>query len=112
MATIEQLIEALLPLLPDAEVTLDNDGEVIIRTGLTAPPEPARLEDNECQDAHSVATTKQKPADSWARNVPAGVLSCVRPSRRSSEPIQQTPTTNRRPAILNDGTVQRHPMLA
>ena len=41
MATIEELIEALLPLLPDAEVTLDNDGEVIIRTGLTAPAEPA-----------------------------------------------------------------------
>jgi hypothetical protein len=41
MATIEQLIEVLLPVLPNAEVTLDNDGEVIIRTGLTAPAEPA-----------------------------------------------------------------------
>lgn len=40
MPTIEQLIEALLPLLPDAEITLDNDGQVVIRTGLTAPPNP------------------------------------------------------------------------
>lgn len=41
MPTIEQLIEALLPLLPNAEVTLDNDGQVVIYTGLTAPAEPA-----------------------------------------------------------------------
>ena len=41
MATIEELIEALLPLLPDAEFTLDNDGQVVIYTGLTAPTEPA-----------------------------------------------------------------------
>ncbi len=39
MATIEQLIEVLLPLLPDAEITLDNDGQVVIYTGLTAPAE-------------------------------------------------------------------------
>jgi len=41
MATIEELIEALLPLLPDAEITLDNDGQVVIYTGLTAPRKPA-----------------------------------------------------------------------
>jgi hypothetical protein len=41
MATIEELIEVLLPLLPDAEVTLDNDRQVIIYTGLTVPSEPA-----------------------------------------------------------------------
>ncbi len=41
MVTIEQLIEALLPRLPDAEITLDNDGQVVIYTGLTAPSEPA-----------------------------------------------------------------------
>lgn len=37
MATIEELIQALLPLLPDAEVTEDNDGQIVIRTGLTSP---------------------------------------------------------------------------
>jgi hypothetical protein len=41
MPTIEQLIEVLLPLLPDAEVILDPDGQVVIYTGLTATPEPA-----------------------------------------------------------------------
>jgi len=41
MATIEQVIDALLPLLPDAEVTLDDEGQVVIHTGLTAPAEPA-----------------------------------------------------------------------
>jgi hypothetical protein len=41
MATIEQLIEVLLPLLPDAEITLDNDVQVVIYTGLTAPRKPA-----------------------------------------------------------------------
>jgi hypothetical protein len=41
MATIEELIEALLPLLPEAEVTLDNDGQIVIYTGLTASTEPA-----------------------------------------------------------------------
>ncbi len=39
MTTIEELIEVLLPLLPDAEVTLDNDGQVVIHTGLIAPSE-------------------------------------------------------------------------
>lgn len=37
MPTIEELIRVLLPLLPDAEVALDNDGQVVIYTGLTAP---------------------------------------------------------------------------
>jgi len=41
MPTIEQLIEALLPLLPDAEIILDNDGQIVIYTGLAAPAEPA-----------------------------------------------------------------------
>lgn len=41
MATIEELIRVLLPLLPDAEVTLDNDGQVVIYTGITAPADKA-----------------------------------------------------------------------
>lgn len=40
MHTIEQLIKVLLPLLPDAEVALDN-GQVVIYTGLTPTAEPA-----------------------------------------------------------------------
>jgi hypothetical protein len=42
MATIEELIEALLHLLPDAEVTLDNDGQVVIYTGLKTPRKPSQ----------------------------------------------------------------------
>lgn len=41
MPTIEKLIEVLLPLLSDAEITLGNDAQVVIHTGLTAPAEPA-----------------------------------------------------------------------
>lgn len=41
MATIEDLISALLPLLPEAEVRIDESGEVVIRTGLTVPEETA-----------------------------------------------------------------------
>lgn len=41
MATIEELIRVLLPLLPDAEVTEDRDGQIVIYTGLTAPTEQA-----------------------------------------------------------------------
>ncbi len=41
MATIEELITALLPLLPDAEVRIDDSGEVVVHTGLTVPAEPA-----------------------------------------------------------------------
>lgn len=37
MATIEELIQARLPLLPDAEVTEDNDGQIVIRTGIVSP---------------------------------------------------------------------------
>ena len=37
----DSILKALLPLLPDAEITLDNDGQVVIYTGLTAPTEPA-----------------------------------------------------------------------
>lgn len=40
MPTIEKLIEVLLPLLPNAELALDNDGQVVIYTGLIAPAEP------------------------------------------------------------------------
>ncbi len=41
MATIEELIAALLPLLPDAEVRINDSGEVVVHTGLTVPVEPA-----------------------------------------------------------------------
>lgn len=41
MATIEELIRVLLPLLPNAEIAVDNDGQSVIYTGLTAPAEPA-----------------------------------------------------------------------
>lgn len=37
MPTIEQLIKVLLPLLPDAEVALDDDGQVVIYTGVNMP---------------------------------------------------------------------------
>lgn len=41
MPTIEEVIRVLLPLLPDAKVALDQDGRVVIFTGLTMPAEPA-----------------------------------------------------------------------
>ena len=41
MATIEDLISVLLPLLPEAEVRIDASGEVVIHTGPTVPTEPA-----------------------------------------------------------------------
>lgn len=41
MPTIEELISVLLPLLPDAEVTQDASGQIVIYTGLTMPNEPA-----------------------------------------------------------------------
>jgi len=41
MPTIEELITILLPILPDAEVGQDNDGQIVIYTGLTTPDEPA-----------------------------------------------------------------------
>ena len=37
MATIEDLISVLLPLLPDAYLTIDESGEVVIHTDLTVP---------------------------------------------------------------------------
>ena len=43
MATIEELISALLPLLPEAEVRIDASGEVVIHTGLTVPANPPSL---------------------------------------------------------------------
>jgi hypothetical protein len=43
MATIEELISVLLPLLPDAEVRVDGTGEVVIQTGPTMPAVPAPL---------------------------------------------------------------------
>lgn len=41
MPSIEELICLLLPILPDAEVTTDNDGQIVIYTGLTMPKETA-----------------------------------------------------------------------
>jgi hypothetical protein len=38
---IDSILNIILPLLHNAGATLDNDREVIIRTGLTAPAEPA-----------------------------------------------------------------------
>lgn len=40
MAMIEELIQLLRPKLPDAEVTEDNDGQIVIRTRLTSPLSP------------------------------------------------------------------------
>ena len=41
MPSIEELICLLLPILPDAEVTTDNDGQIVIYTGLMMPKETA-----------------------------------------------------------------------
>lgn len=41
MATIKEPIKVLLPLLPDAELTTDNDGQILIYTGLTMPKQTA-----------------------------------------------------------------------
>lgn len=41
MATIGELFRVLLHLRPAAEVTLDNDGQVVIYTGITQPTEQA-----------------------------------------------------------------------
>lgn len=40
MRTLEELISVLLPILPDAEVGEDNDGQIVIYTGLTMPDTP------------------------------------------------------------------------
>jgi hypothetical protein len=41
MPSIEELIRVLLPILPDAEVTTDNGGQIVIYTGLMMPKETA-----------------------------------------------------------------------
>ena len=41
MPSIEEMIRVLLPMLPDAEVTTDNDGHTVIYTGLMMPNETA-----------------------------------------------------------------------
>jgi hypothetical protein len=41
MPALEELIRVLLPILPDAEVTTDNDGQIVIYTGLVMPKETA-----------------------------------------------------------------------
>jgi hypothetical protein len=41
MPSLEELIRVLLPILPDAEVTTDNAGQVVIYTGLMMPKETA-----------------------------------------------------------------------
>jgi hypothetical protein len=37
MPALEELISVLLPILPDAEVGEDNDGQIVIYTGLRMP---------------------------------------------------------------------------
>jgi hypothetical protein len=39
LATVEELIDVHLPLLPDAEVQIDDSGEVVVSTGLPGPEE-------------------------------------------------------------------------
>lgn len=39
MTTVEELISILLPLLPEAEVSVSDDGEIVVYTGLTIPAE-------------------------------------------------------------------------
>lgn len=41
MPTLEELISVLLPILPDAEVGQNSDGQIVIYTGLTMPDTPA-----------------------------------------------------------------------
>jgi hypothetical protein len=37
MPSLEELIRVLLPILPEAEVSEDQDGQIVIYTGLTMP---------------------------------------------------------------------------
>jgi hypothetical protein len=37
MPTLEELIGVLPPILPDAEFGEDNDGQIVIYTGITMP---------------------------------------------------------------------------
>ena len=39
MPSIDALISALPSLMPDAEITQDADGQIVIYTGLTIPSE-------------------------------------------------------------------------
>jgi len=41
MPTLEELICVLLPILPDAKVGEDNDGQIVIYTGIMMPDAPA-----------------------------------------------------------------------
>lgn len=37
MPSLEELIRVLLPILPEAEFSQDNDGQIVIYTGLKMP---------------------------------------------------------------------------
>ena len=39
MPSLEELIRVLLPILPDAEISQDEDGQIVILTGMTMPAE-------------------------------------------------------------------------
>ena len=41
MSSLEELIRILFPILPDAEVGQDNDGQIVIYTGITMTDTPA-----------------------------------------------------------------------
>ena len=37
MPNLEELIRVLLPILPEAEISQDQDGQIVILTGMTMP---------------------------------------------------------------------------
>lgn len=37
MPSLEELIRVLLPILPEAEISQDQDGQIVILTGMTMP---------------------------------------------------------------------------
>lgn len=39
MPSLEELIRVLLPILPDAEISQDEDGQIVILTGMTVTAE-------------------------------------------------------------------------
>ena len=41
MPSLEELIRALLPILPEAEVSQDENGQIVIYTGLIMPAQEA-----------------------------------------------------------------------
>lgn len=41
MPSLEELIRVLLPILPEAEVTEDENGQIVIYTGLMMPSQEA-----------------------------------------------------------------------